>query len=468
MKLYNTLTLKKEEFNSINARRAGIYTCGPTVYDYAHIGNLRSYIFADILKRVLKYNGYVVKHVMNITDVGHLVSDEDSGEDKMTKALARENKPLTLEAMKELADFYAERFKEDIAILNIEMPDVIPKASEHIEEDIEIIKKLEEKDFIYKTSDGIYFDISKFPEYGKLGGLKQTDAEEYARIEANTEKRNSRDFALWKFSTPTYPPPYQGETETLGWESPWGKGFPGWHIECSAMSVKYLGQPFDIHTGGIDHIPVHHQNEIAQSESAYEKPLANYWLHGEFLVIDHKKMAKSDGTFITLKDIKEKKINPLAYRFLALSAHYRSLLNFSWEALENAENGLKHLYNQIIKLGEAAGKINQEYKNKFLEKINDDLNMPQAMAVISDLLKSDLSNADKLATILDFDKVLGLRLAEILVKQETPDMVLELVEKREKMRREKKWKESDELREQIRGLGYEIEDSGDEYILRKL
>lgn len=460
MKLYNTFTLKKEEFRPINEMSVAIYTCGPTVYDYAHIGNLRSYIFADILKRVLKYNGFEIKHVMNITDVGHLVSDEDTGEDKMTKALTRENKPLTLEAMKKLADFYTERFREDIADLNIEMPDIMPKASEHIEEDIEIIKKLEEKEFAYKISDGIYFDISKFSEYGKLGGLNKKEAEEkFSRVARNSEKRNSADFALWKFSI--------GENK-IGWESPWGKGFPGWHIECSAMAVKYLGQPFDIHTGGIDHIPVHHQNEIAQSEAAYDKPLANYWMHGEFLVMDRKKMAKSAGAFITLKDIKEKGINPLAYRFLVLSAHYRSPLNFSWEALENADNGLRHLQNQVRNLGEIEGEINREYKENFLEKINDDLNMPQAMAVIFDLLKSDFPNENKLATILDFDRVLGLNLRQSQITSEISAEIQELADERARLREEKKWSEADEVREKIRSLGYEIEDSNGGYIIRKM
>lgn len=460
MNLLNTLTLKKEKFQPINRGHVGIYTCGPTVYDYAHIGNLRSYIFADILRRVLKYNGYKVKHVMNITDVGHLVSDEDTGEDKMTKALTRENKPLTLEAMKELADFYTERFREDIADLNIEMPDIMPKASEHIKEDIEIIKKLEEKGFAYKISDGIYFDISKFPEYGKLGGLNKKEVEEkFSRVARNYEKRNSADFALWKFSV--------GENK-IGWESPWGKGFPGWHIECSAMSVKYLGQPFDIHTGGIDHIPVHHQNEIAQSEAAYDKPLANYWMHGEFLIIDQKKMAKSAGAFVVLKDIKEKKINPLAYRFLVLSAHYHSSLNFSWETLENANNGFNHLRNQIKNLGETEGEINLEYKEKFLEKINDDLNIPQAMAVFSDLLKSDLPNENKLATIFDFDRVLGLNLKETLTPLNIPIEIRNLADERLRLRQGQKWSEADEVRVQIRALGYEIEDSNSGYIIRKL
>lgn len=471
LKIHNTLSGKKEEFKSISDKQVSMYSCGPTVYDYAHIGNLRAYIFADILKRTLEYNNYEVRHVMNITDIGHLVSDSDEGEDKMTKALRREGKPLTLEAMKAVADFYADRFKENLTELNIKTPTVMPKASEHIAEDIEIIKILEEKDCAYRINDGIYFDISKFKEYGKLGNIKLDANNEQARIQANPEKRNSRDFCLWKFNS------------ELGWESPWGKGFPGWHIECSAMSTKYLGQPFDIHTGGIDHIPVHHQNEIAQSEMAYNKPLANYWTHCEFLNIGEQKMAKSAGNFTTLATLKEKGINPLAYRFFALGAHYRTPMNFSWEALSGSQNGLEHLYNQIRAINMSAvihaghllvagekkvydkkGMINTEYKNKFLEAINDDLNTPQALAIVQELLKSDLPAEYKLATVLDFDEVLGLNLKQVFLKteQELPQNILELAEKRKKAKATKNFSESDDLRKQIEAKGYKVEDRVDE------
>ncbi len=466
IKIFNTLSLKKEFFKPIKNKKVGLYTCGPTVYDFAHIGNLRTFIFEDILRRTLEYNGYKIKHVMNITDVGHLTSDADEGEDKMTKALKREGKPLTLEAMKELADYYADRFKEDIRALNIENPDIMPKASEHIKEDVEIIKKLEKNKFTYKTSDGIYFDTSKFKDYGKLGKLKTK--ENKARIETNLEKKNPRDFALWKLNN------------KLGWESPWGKGFPGWHIECSAMATKYLGQPFDIHTGGIDHIPTHHQNEIAQSETAYKKPLAKYWMHGEFLIIDSKRMAKSEGNFITLNTIKEKRFNPLAYRFLMLGTHYRKQLNFSWEALRAAENGLKNLYNQVshleVKLpsGSFTSKwIDKRYKEKFLKAINDDLNIPKGLAIMQEVLKSKLiSNDSKLATLLDFDKVLGLNLKSargrsVSGEEKIPKEIIDLAEKREKARKEKNWQEADKLREKIKNLGYEIEDTPKEYILKK-
>jgi cysteinyl-tRNA synthetase len=466
IKIFNTLSLKKEFFKPIKNKKVGLYTCGPTVYDFAHIGNLRTFIFEDILRRTLEYNGYKIKHVMNITDVGHLTSDADEGEDKMTKALKREGKPLTLEAMKELSDYYADRFKEDIRALNIENPDIMPKASEHIKEDIEIIKKLEKNKFTYKTSDGIYFDTSKFKDYGKLGKLKTK--ENKARIETNLEKKNPRDFALWKLNN------------KLGWESPWGKGFPGWHIECSAMSTKYLGQPFDIHTGGIDHIPTHHQNEIAQSEAAYNKHLAKYWMHGEFLIIDSRKMAKSEGNFITLKTIKEKRFNPLAYRFLMLGTHYRKPLNFSWEALRAAENGLKNLYNQVshleVKLpsGSFTSKlIDKKYKEKFLKAINNDLNIPKGLATMQELLKSRLIADDsKLATLFDFDKVLGLNLKSardqsVSGREKIPQEIIELAKEREKARKEKNWQEADKLREKIKNLGYEIEDTPKGYILKK-
>ncbi|MFH1968196.1 MAG: cysteine--tRNA ligase, partial [bacterium] len=328
LELYNTLSLKKEIFKPIENKKVGLYTCGPTVYNFVHIGNLRTFIFEDILRRVLEYNDFEVKHVMNITDVGHLISDNDEGEDKIEKS-AREQKKSAWQ----IAYFYTEEFKKDIAELNIEPAQIMPKATEHIQEQIDLIKKLEAKGVVYKIRDGIYFDTSKFKKYGKLGNHEPEQARFRARININTEKKHPADFALWKFS------PRLGSGQArrqMEWPSPWGIGFPGWHIECSAMAVKYLGQPFDIHTGGIDHIPVHHQNEIAQSEMAYDKPLANYWLHGEFLVIDQKKMAKSEDNFITLNTLKEKNINPLAYRFLILNSHYRKPLNFSWEALESA------------------------------------------------------------------------------------------------------------------------------------
>jgi len=457
IKFFNTLTLKKEIFKPIKNKKAGIYTCGPTVYNFVHIGNLRAYIFEDILRRTLEYNGYKVKHVMNITDVGHLSSDEDAGEDKIEKS-AREQKKSAWE----IAEFYTKQFKKDIIELNIEPAHLMPKATEHIKEQIGLIKILEKKGFTYKTKDGIYFNTSKFKDYGKLGNPTVNKNYYGARININPEKKHPADFALWKFS-----PPSGGKKRQMEWDSPWGKGFPGWHIECSTMSTKYLGQPFDIHAGGIDHIPVHHQNEIAQSEAAYDKPLAKYWLHGEFLVIDQKKMSKSEGNFITLNILKEKNFNPLSYRFFVLGSHYRKPLNFSWQAMEAGQRGLEHLYNQVssIKYQVSSTKnIDKKFKEKFLKAINDDLNTPKALAVVQETLKSNLIADDcKLMTILDFDKVLGLKIKESLAPAKIPEKVKKLADRRELARQSKNWQEADKLRKQIRKLGYEIEDTKEGY-----
>ncbi len=424
-----------------------MYTCGPTVYDYVHIGNLRSYVFADVLRRALAYNGYQVKQVINITDIGHLVSDADTGEDKMTKGLLRAGKELTLGNMRELAEFYTEKFKEDAQKLNIEIQSHLPFASDYIEEDIDIIKKLEEKGYAYKTSDGIYFDISKMPDYGALWGGKRIWNEEGARIAENTEKRNPQDFALWKLNS------------KMGFESPWGTGFPGWHIECSAMSMKFLGEQFDIHTGGIDHIPVHHTNEIAQSESATgKKPFVKYWLHHEHVDIGGAKMAKSDDNFFKLGTIIEKGINPLAYRFWLLMANYHTKMNFHFEALEAAQVALKRLYSLYLELGDETGNVNSEYQAKFQEYINDDLNTPRALSLLWDVIKDEnMSPADKKATILDFDKVLGLGFAE-LKEEEIPEEIQKLVAEREVARKNKDFRLSDELRKKINSLGWEVKD----------
>ena len=453
IKFFNTLTLKKEIFKPIKKGQAGIYTCGPTVYNFVHIGNLRAYIFEDILRRTLEYNGCKVKHVMNITDVGHLTSDEDTGEDKIEKSAKEQKKSAW-----EIAEFYTKQFQKDIIELNIEPAHLMPKATEHIKEQIGLIKILEKKGFTYKTKDGIYFNTSKFKDYGKLGKIDIKGLREGARIEKG-EKKNPTDFALWKLSS-------SGEKRQMEWDSPWGKGFPGWHIECSAMSTKYLGQPFDIHAGGIDHIPVHHQNEIAQSEAAYDKPLAKYWLHGEFLVIDQKKMSKSEDNFITLNILKEKNFNPLSYRFFVLSSHYRKPLNFSWQAMEAGQRGLEHLYNQVSNL-KKTGNINSNFKSKFLEAINNNLNTPKALAVIQKLLKSKLSDSSKLATILDFDKVLGLKIKESLAPAKIPEKVKKLAHRRELARQSRNWQQADKLRKQIRKLGFEIKDTDKKYTLKK-
>lgn len=450
LKFYNTLSHEKEDFTPIKEGVVGMYTCGPTVYNYAHIGNLRSYVFADILRRTLSYSGLEVKQIMNITDIGHLSSDADSGEDKMTKGLLREGKELNLKNMRELAEFYTEKFKEDIQKLNIKLPDGLYFASDYVKEDIELIKKLEEKGFTYKTSDGIYFDISKMPDYGVLvGGIKPSN-ENRARIAENSEKRNPEDFALWKFNP------------NIGFDSEWGKGFPGWHIECSAMSMKFLGEQFDLHTGGIDHIPIHHTNEIAQSESATgKKPFVRYWMHHEHVGIGGEKMAKSEDNFLKLGLVIEKGIDPIAYRFWLLMANYRTKVNFSWEALKASETALKRLFGLFMSLGEETGNVNPEYQKQFKDYIEEDLDTPRALALLWDLLKDEkLSNKDKRATVLDFDKVFGLGF-ENLKAENIPTEVVKLVSSREEARKNKDFKKSDELRKEINSLGYEVKDTSD-------
>jgi len=470
IKLHNTLTRKLEIFKPIKKGSVGLYTCGPTVYNYAHIGNLRTYVFEDILKRVLLYNDYKVKHVMNITDVGHLTSDADEGEDKMEKGAKRENKTAW-----EIAEFYTQAFKNDMEDLNLFTPSKWCKATDHIKEQINLIKKLEKKEYTYKTSDGVYFDSSKLKDYGKLANLKKQKLKAGVRVDLG-EKKNITDFALWKFSN-------KNEKRQMEWKSPWGIGFPGWHLECSAMSVKYLNQPFDIHCGGIDHIPVHHTNEIAQSEAAFDKPLANYWLHGEFLIVKDGKMAKSANNFITLQTIKDKNITPLAYRYFLLQTHYRKELKFSWKALEAAENGLKHLYNSARKIedknvgigldlsslcneGVAINNKQSSFakatadtvKDKFLKLINNNLDTPNALALIWKALKDKKINLD---TLLKFDEVLGLKIKENLNKKEKvlPAEIQKILDERNKARKNKDWKKSDELREKLEKTGYIIEDT---------
>jgi cysteinyl-tRNA synthetase len=452
--LYNTLNRKKEEFVPIKKNEIGLYTCGPTVYNYAHIGNLRTYVFEDILKRVLTYNDYKVKHVMNITDVGHLTGDMDMGEDKMEKGAEREGKSAW-----EIAEFYTESFKKDLKALNIIEPDIWCKATDNIPEQIDLIKKLEDKGCTYKTSDGIYFDTSKFPGYNKLSHLNLDTLREGARVEKNDEKKNPTDFALWKFSP-------KDSKRQMEWESPWGIGFPGWHIECSAMSMKFLGEQLDIHCGGIDHVNVHHTNEIAQSEAATGKKFFNFWIHGAFLnIIGGKKMAKSEENFLTLDNAFTKKgIDPLVYRFACLGTHYRKPMEYSEEAMVNAKNGLEHLYNQVreLKIINEELKIkNEKFKEAFLSAINDDLNLPKALAVVQIVLKSDLENGEKIATIIDFDKVLGLDIKNVIQTFEISVADQVLIDDRAKARREKNWKESDRLRIEIENLGYTIEDTKD-------
>jgi len=460
MKLYNSLTKQKEEFTPISPGKVSMYHCGPTVYDYQHIGNLRAAMLGDFLRRVFEYNNNKVTQVMNITDVGHLVSDGDDGDDKMTKGLKKLGKEVTVPNMLELATMYADIFKNDLSALNILIPHHMPRASESIDGNIELIKMLEQKGLSYVISDGVYFDISKMPEYGKLGGLNLEDVGE-SRIGGNLEKRNQADFALWKFD------------DTQGWESPWGQGFPGWHIECSTMSREILGDHFDVHTGGIDLASIHHNNEIAQSTCATGSKFVNYWMHGEMLNFSGAKLSKSTGGNITLKTLEEKGFTPLAYRYLAMQVHYRSKMEFTWKILESAQTGLNRIYQHIIELRSKSlgqkGSPNAAFVKSFKEKINDDLNLPQGLAVMHEVLKSSLLPVDKLETLYNFDRVLGLGLKDYKEKSlELPEEVSELLEQRTQARLDKNWGLSDSIRDKISEMGYLVSDSeGEQKISKK-
>jgi cysteinyl-tRNA synthetase len=449
--LFNTLTRRKERFAPIQPPQVGLYTCGPTVYNFAHIGNLRTYIFEDVLKRVLTLNGFNVEHVMNITDVGHLTGDRDMGEDKLEKGARREGKSAW-----EIAEYYTEAFRKDIQRLNIQDPTIWCKATDSIDEQIELIRTLETKGFTYRTGDGIYFDTSKFDGYAKLSHQNLDALVEGARVEKNPEKKNATDFALWKFSP-------QGVQRQMEWESPWGKGFPGWHIECSAMSMKYLKNRLDIHCGGTDHIDVHHTNEIAQSEAATGKPFFNYWMHGEFLnIAGGKKMAKSEGNFLTLDaSLVDRGIDPLAYRFATFQTHYRKPMEYSRDAIQAARNGLAHLHNQVRTLadGSEPTEVDPAFYDTFKATVNNDLNMPQALAVVQQLLKSGLDAGVKLATVIAFDQVLGLDLDKVGDSGVLPDEIQKLVDARTQARADKNWAESDHLRDKIQAMGYVVQDS---------
>ncbi len=456
LKLYNTLTRKKEEFKPLNKGRVGIYCCGPTVYNYAHIGNLRAYIFEDILRRALEFNTYDVKHVINITDVGHLASDADEGEDKLMKALSREGKKPSVEAMKGLARKYEDAFKKDIHMLSIKEPSVWCRATEHIPEMIELIKRIDKNGYAYKTSGGLVFDTLKFKHYAELGRLKLGELKAGARVKLDEEKRDSSDFALWITNQPAH---------LMQWDSVFGKGFPGWHIECSAMSIKYLGEQFDIHCGGIDHIPIHHTNEIAQSEAATGKhPWVKYWLHGEFLILGKEKMAKSGGGFITLQTLIDKGYEPLVYRYFCLNAHYRQQLTFSFEGLDAAKNAYEKLKARVIELkqkGEKGVVDERSYLLKFTEAINDDLNTPKALALLWDMLK-DEDVGNKLSLLLGFDRVLGLGIKGMKKEEvEVTEDILALLKKRDEARKAKNWKLSDEIRNKIKAGGFSVLDTNE-------
>ena len=465
MKIYNTLTRKKEIFTPINKDSVGLYTCGPTVYNYAHIGNLRTYIFEDILKRVLLYNNYKVKHIMNITDVGHLTSNEDEGEDRMDIAVKREQK-----IPEEIADFYTQAFKQDLLNLNILEPDIWCKATENIPNMLKLIERIEKNGYSYVGKNGnVYFDTSKFNNYGNLAKLELGSLKAVARTEIDEEKKHPRDFVLW-FSTKGSK--FKGHI--LKWASPWGEGWPGWHIECSAMSMKYLGENFDIHCGGIDHIPVHHPNEIAQSESATGKKWVNYWLHGEFLIMKKEKMSKSTGGFITLNTLIDENYDPLAYRYMCLNTHYRKKMNFAFEGLDSARNALSALMENIKILKEKKegetkqGKI-EDYKGEFLEAINNDLNMPKALDVIWKLIREEgnIANQDKYEMLIDFDKVFGLDLGKTEDRLEIPQEITDLISKREEYRNKKDWKMADEVRNELFNKGIILQDTPQGVIWRR-
>lgn len=481
---YNTLTRQKEKFGPLDPREVRMYTCGPTVYDYQHIGNWRTFVFEDFLRRIIEYNAYKVNQVMNATDVGHLTGDNvglaDEGEDRMEKAAKRERKNIW-----EAAKFYIDDFVKTREWLSILPPTKFVRATDHIEEQIELIQKLVEKGLAYVTETGVFFDVLKLPDYGKLGGQKLNDKRAASRDElvSDRTKLNPADFALWKISKPE-------DRRQMEWNSPWGRGFPGWHIECSAMSMKYLGESFDIHTGGVDHIAIHHSNEIAQSEGATGKPLAKYWLHGEFLTVNGGRMGKSLGNAYTLHDIVKKRFNPLALRYLFLTAHYRTPLNFTWEALAAAQTALNRLFTLFdesrplqqqpdassgrdngglaglvfsISGGKAVTKALigcAEYEQKFLAAVNDDLDLPKALSLAWDLVKSDYPLSAKKASLLKFDEVLGLGFAG--VKKEPailPPEVQNLVWEREGARRANDFARADQIRRELSLQGFFIDDT---------
>ena len=455
---YNTLTKKKELFKPIETGKVKMYSCGPTVYKDATIGNMRTNLFQDTLRRVLRYNGYELKHVMNITDVGHLVSDGDEGEDKMLKSAREEHKsPM------EIAEYYTKLFFRDLDRLNIETPERVCKATDNIKEMLEMVKKIKERGYAYETSTAIYFDVSKLDEYGILSGINLREQKAGARVDVDPEKRNPYDFALW-IKAP--------ENHLMKWDSPWGPSYPGWHIECSAMSTKYLGEQFDIHTGGIDLIPTHHENEIAQSKGACGKIPAHYWMHGEYLLIDGGKMSKSLGNVYLMDDIVNRGYDPLAYRLFNFSCHYKGKLNFTWDGIESANTALarlrdgyqKHLAGTV----DVSDDVITDMENRFHQAINDDLNMPLAMSVVWETIKYQ-EKSPKIAKLLEkFDTVLGIKITEKKEEEKIPQEILDLVEQRKTARVEKNWAEADRLRDLIAEKGYSVNDTKDGAEIKKI
>ena len=461
MKLYNTLTRKKDEFKPLSEDKVvRIYSCGPTVYNYAHIGNLRTYVFMDLLRRVLKYEGYKLKGVMNITDVGHLMADSDDGEDKMAKSAREQNKDPY-----EIAEFYTSVFFKDFEKLNIGKPEIICKATDHINEMIDYVVGLCNNGYGYETDDGIYYDISLFKDYGMLSGNSLEDLKAGARIEVNDGKRNPYDFAIWKKAP---------KEHIMQWPSPWGQGYPGWHIECSAMSKKYLGEVFDIHTGGVDHIPIHHENEIAQSEGLTGKNPAKFWMHGEFMLVDGGKMSKSLGNTYTIEQLEKMGYSPMVFRYFCLNAHYRKKLNFTFETMDSAKTAYERLSQLILKHKNSNNLLGEEklnaYKQEFEKNIQDDLNIPQALGVLWTLLKEPASK-DVYDLALEFDKVFGLSLDKIVeVKEEKSDIPADIINKAEEMqsaRKEKNYQVADAIREELSSLGYLVKNTKEGYEIQK-
>ena len=462
LRIYNTLTRQKEDFTPIHEGKAYMYSCGPTVYNYAHIGNLRTYIFMDLFRRTLKYDGYKLKGVMNIADVGHLLSDGDTGEDKMQKA-SREQKKSPWE----IAAYYTDVFFTDLKKLNIGKPEIIAKATDHIQEMIDYVQKLVDRGYGYEMDGGCYCDRGNFPGYGKLSRLNLEEQQAGARVEVNSQKRHPADFALWKKAEPEH---------IMQWPSPWGMGYPGWHIECSAMSLKYLGMPFDIHTGGVDHIPVHHENEIAQNEALTGKKSVNYWVHGEFMLVNNGKMSKSLGNTYRISDLEERGYKALDFRYFCLNTHYRKKLNFTFEGLDAAKAAYARLLAQVYKhkTAKASGDtaLVEKYLEQFRQAIDDDLNVPLALGILWTMMKE--TPAKELYTAaLEFDKVLGLDLdkaeapKEEEQKTEAPQEVIALCEERKAAKAAKDWAKADKLRADIAAMGYTVVDTKDGYKVTK-
>ncbi len=450
MKIYNTLSRKIEEFKPMDQSEVKMYSCGPTVYGYAHIGNLRAYLFMDTLRRTLKYNGYTLKHVMNITDVGHLTSDADEGEDKMLKAAKKEKKDPF-----EIAEFYMDVFLKDIDKLNIDQPEIIARATKHIDIMEKYVQKIIENGYTYETENTIYFDTSKLDKYGVLSNRNVEEQKAGARVEFDSEKKNISDFALW-IKAP--------ENHLMKWDTFWGKCYPGWHLECSAMSYQYLGEQFDIHTGGIDHIPIHHENEIAQAQGFCGKIPAKFWMHVDFLTIDGGKMSKSLNNLYTLQDLADRGYEPLVYRMFNFTSNYRNKINFTWDTMDSSKVALSRLREGFLKHKNGTemveSEILQDFENRFLEAINDDLNMPVAMSVVWEVVKYPKKSKQLMDLLVKFDQVLGFDLEHYEPKEEElPEEILELVRQRDEARQNKNWAESDRFRDMLMEKGYIVKDT---------